>query len=80
MTFNKIEQNINAIKEISQDIGNDLHEQYHKASCSRWLKEDLRDFILSDNDVTETFNVSEDDLLFPDIRNIQHAIIGFFGE
>lgn len=78
-TYEKIQNDINAVKKWNQEAGNKLHEQMHRAQNSSWTKEELSELLKSDEDVADEF-YSEDDTQHVEIRNIQDEIIGFYGE
>jgi hypothetical protein len=78
-TYFEIENEINLLKESHQDAGNVLHEQFYKASIAEWSVYELSDYIKSDEDVITDFNL-DGFLVATRIRNIQDAIINFFGE
>ena len=58
-----------------------LADQFEKASSAEWTREELSDFIF-DNDVLDFIDANDAivaDSFRDDVREIQHAIIGFFG-
>jgi len=77
-TYEKLQSEINAIKEINQEAGNILHEQLHRAVNAEWGAEDLSEMIKTDRDVADLF-FSNNQSVHDDVRNIQDGIIGFFG-
>lgn len=86
-TFNSIKRLIDKLKykydaEYIQDTINALLNQFEVSASAEWLKDDLNNYIF-DNDVLDTLHnegyVVYDDFL-EDVREIQHAIINFFGE
>ena len=83
-TFEAIQEDINNLKvgadENLIDLANELHQQFNTASNASWSREELADFIKSDNDVLDSDVVDSETGLYEDIRNIQDAIINFFGE
>lgn len=78
-TYQKIEKDINSVKEWNQEAGNKLHQQMIRAQNASWTKEGLADYMKSDEDVADEF-YSDDDPLHAEIREIQDAIIGYYGE
>ena len=78
-TYIKIEKMINDVKEWNQEAGNALHRQMHSAQNSYWTKDDLAEHIKSENDVADE-HYPEGDSRHTEIREIQDAIIGFYGE
>jgi len=77
-TYEKIQNDINDVKEWNQEAGSMLHAQMHAAQNSERTREELEDLLKSDDDVADKF-YSEDDPRHNDIRTIQDAIIGFYG-
>jgi len=90
-TFNKIN---NAIQELVYYLGDDdvstttiqdiitkLSSQFERSANSERSKEDLSNFIL-DDDALDL--ITKEDIIVEnfnrDVREIQHAIIGFFGQ
>ena len=88
-TFNKIN---NAIQELNYYLGDDvstitiqdiitkLSSQFERSANSERSKKELSDFIL-DDDVLDL--ITKEDIIVDfnrDVREIQHAIIGFFGQ
>ncbi len=78
-TFNKIKDQINSVKKWNQEAGNELHNQFEVAQSSNWETLELKDYILSENDVADD-HYNDDDSRHAEIREIQHSIINFFGE
>jgi len=76
-TYQKIEAAINNIKNIHQEAGNELHQQLFHAGNSGWSREDLSEYVKSDNDVVDHFGCEN---ILDEIREIQDSIINFFGE
>ena len=70
--YEKIQNDINAVKEWNQEAGNKLHDQMHKAQNASWTKEELSDLLKSDDDVADEF-YGEDDARHAEIRNIQDS-------
>ena len=87
-TFNSIKKMIDKLAsdyndaEYIEDTINTLLNQFETAASAAWLKNELNDVIF-DNDVVDTVHnqgyVVYDDFI-GNIREIQHAIINFFGE
>ena len=78
-TYEKIQNEINSVKEWNQEAGNKLHEQMNRAQNADWTEEELSELMKSEEDVADEF-YSEDDPRHDEIRNIQDAIIGFYAK
>jgi hypothetical protein len=78
-TYQKIENEINKIKEINMEAGNILHDQMHRAQNSKWTFDDLSNLLKTENDVADLF-FSDDEGRHSDIRNIQDSIINFYSD
>jgi len=78
-TFETIEQLINAVKEYNQEAGNELHDQMHRAQNAEWTREELSEFLKTDNDVADAY-YNDGEAQHADIRNIQDMVINFYGE
>lgn len=78
-TLNKIEKEINEVKEWNMDAGNELHTQLSESLNSSNSFDDLSEIIKEDNDVADKY-YSQDDGQHAEIRNIQDAIINFCAE
>lgn len=75
----KIEKEINSVKEWNMEAGNELHNQMSHAQNATWTREELSEYIKSDNDVADQY-YSVGDQQHDEIRNIQDSIISFYGE
>lgn len=75
--YQDLELAVNRIKDINQEVGNELHNQLFHAGNSKWSVEDLSEYMKSDHDVVDMFDC--DDIL-EEIRNFQDWVIGYFGE
>lgn len=84
MSYQDIKKSINDLKIDADvelmDLLNELHNQLEVAGNAEWDRDELSDFIKSDNDVLDSGVISEDSALWEEIRNIQDSIIAFFGE
>ena len=78
-TYQKIEAQINAVKEYNQEAGNTLHDQMHTAQNSVWTNEDLSELIKGEEDVADE-HYPDGDSRHAEIREIQDAIISFYSE
>ena len=91
-TFNSIKKLINALEYYAgdEDASSDfimqaqykLADQFERAGSAEWTRQELNDFIF-DNDVLDFIDANDAivaDSFRDDVREIQHAIIGFFGE
>ena len=78
--YKKIESQINAVKEYNQEAGRQLQMQLQDAKIKRWTKEEFSDYIKSENDVADEHYTLDEDKEHAEIRDIQDAIIGFYGE
>jgi hypothetical protein len=89
-TFNSIKKLIADLEYYAadEDVSSDfimqakcqLADQFEKASSAEWTREELSDFIF-DNDVLDFIDANDAivvDSFRDDVREIQHAIIGFF--
>lgn len=59
-----------------------LADQFERAGSAEWTKQELNEFIF-DNDVLDFIDANDAivvDSFRDDVREIQHAIISFFGE
>ena len=59
-----------------------LADQFEKAASAEWTSLELKNFIFA-NDILDFIDASDAivaDSFRDDVREIQHAIIGFFGE
>jgi hypothetical protein len=86
-TFNSIKRLIEKLEysydaEYMPEVTNHLLNQFEIAGSAEWSMSDLKDYIF-DNDIADLIScqgyVIHDDFL-QDIREIQHAIIMFFGD
>jgi hypothetical protein len=90
-TFNNIKKLIDGLEyyagdedassEIIMEAKYKLDEQFEKAASAEWSKSELNEYIF-DNDVLDFIDVNDGavcDKLRDDVREIQHAIINFFG-
>lgn len=78
-TFQRIEKEINSVKEWNQEAGNRLHQQFSEACNAEWTSEELSTFLKSDEDVADEFYKVGDER-HSEIRNIQDSIISFCRE
>ena len=85
-TFNQIHRLIEKLEysydaEYIQEVTNNLLNQFEIAGSAEWSRDDLNNYIF-ENDIADLISsqgyVIHDDFL-QDIREIQHAIIMFFG-
>ena len=84
-TFNSIKRQIENLEcydaEYIPEVTNHLLNQFEIAGSAEWSRNDLKDHIF-DNDIADLISsqgyVIHDDFL-QDVREIQHAIIMFFG-
>ena len=74
-----IENKINALKEVNIEAGNMLNDQISHAQNAQWSRNDLSDLMKSDCDVADKF-FSDNELLHSEVREMQDAIIGFYGD
>ena len=77
MTYQKIEESINSVKEWNQKAGNELHSQLHTFANSEWNTEDMNTLVFQDEDVADT-HYDVDDTQHQEIREIQYEIVNFF--
>ena len=71
-----------ASSDLIMQVVSKLGVQFENAANSEWLKADLNDFILVDNDVLDFIDVNQgivSDNFRSDVETVQHAIINFFG-
>jgi hypothetical protein len=91
-TFNNIKKLIAALEyyvgddDVSSDIimqaKYTLADQFEKAASADWLEIELNEFIF-DNDVLDVIDANDAivvESFRDDVREIQHAIISYFGE
>lgn len=82
MTHQSIEKNINDLKEGSSNEEmnalNELHQQFFAAGNASRSKEELQEWLKSDNDVLDGFE--QDTEFYENVRSIQDSIINFFAE
>jgi len=82
--FTMLQNEINELKigadDDLMDVANKLHDQLHCASNSSSSREDLSEFLKSDNDVLDSGAIDEDTGLWETVRSIQDGIINEFGE
>lgn len=78
-TFQKLEAKVNALKEINMEAGNKLHDQLSHAQNAQWSSDDLSDLMKSDCDVADMF-FGDNEVVHAEVREIQDAIIGYYGE
>ena len=91
-TFNNIKKLIAALEHYAgdEDASSDfiiqakytLADQFERAASAEWTIQELNDFIF-DNDVLDFIDANDvivADSFRDDVREIQHAIICFFGE
>ena len=78
-TYITIENEINKVKEWNAEAGNKLHDQMSHAQNAKWSREELSEYLKSDEDVADMF-YSDDDQQHAEIREIQDSIINFYGE
>ena len=90
--FNSIKKLINSLEYYAgdEDVSSDfimqaqckLADQFERAGSAEWTREELTNFIF-DNDVIDFIDDNDANVVenFRDeVREIQHAIINFFGE
>ena len=69
-----------SLNEIDTEAGtsaiNNLRLMHKRAKCASYSNDELREIILSENDVTDFYDFSEE--MHEKIRDIQHAIINFY--
>ena len=91
-TFNNIKKLIATLEHYAgdEDASSDiimhakykLGDQFERAGSAEWTKQELNEFIF-DNDVLDFIDANDAivvESFRDDVREIQHAIIGFFGE
>ena len=91
-TFNSIKKLIDGLEYYvgDEDASSDfimqakykLADQFERARSAEWTRQELNDFVF-DNDVLDFIDVNGAtvaDRFRDDVREIQHAIICFFGE
>lgn len=69
---------INADTEQEAEIFNELHDQFVRVSSAGWTREELETELKQENDVLD--DVSDEAWFYEDVRNIQDAIVVFFGD
>ena len=88
MTNNQVQDIQNQINSLKANFCEDenitsqlniLHDQLNKAGAAEWSREELSNFLKSDNDILDSGVIHEETILYADIRNIQDQIINFFG-
>ena len=77
--FERIEADINAIQSWDQAASNELYDQLVQASIMKWTAKELSHLIMVEHDVADN-NYVQDTGEHSEIREIQHAIINYYGE
>ena len=77
--FERIEADINDVQEWDEATSNELHNQLVHASFMKMTAKELSYHIMVKNDVADN-NYVEGTGEHLEIRDIQHAIIDYYGE
>ena len=77
--FERIEADINDVQDWDQATSNELHDQLVMASIAKMTAKELSYHIMVENDVADN-NYVEGTGEHAEIRDIQHAIIDYYGE